>query len=54
MSFPSPKDPFENNSKKDPKKITSTRVAIWTIVGGFGVYLVVNGLVGIITGHSLL
>lgn len=62
MSFLAPNDDFSKNldrdsknkdSQKDPKKITPTRFAIWTLVGGFGVYLILNGVVGIVTGHSL-
>jgi len=34
--------------KKDPKKITPTRIALWVIVGGVGLYLVISGLIGII------
>jgi hypothetical protein len=33
--------------KKDPKKITSTRVAIWVLVGGFGLYTLLQGVIAI-------
>ena len=33
--------------KKDPKKITPTRMAIWVLVGGFGLYTLLNGIIGI-------
>ncbi len=32
--------------------IPFTRIAIWVIVGGVGLYLVITGLVGIITKGS--
>ena len=62
MSYLAPNDDFSKNldrdsknknAKKDPKAVTPTRVAVWTIVGGFGAYLIINGLFGIITGHPL-
>ena len=49
MSFFAPKDPLSNDKpgKKDRKQITSTRVVLWVLVGGYGVYLVVSGLIAI-------
>lgn len=37
---------------KDPKKPSQARLALWIIVGGIGVYLVVTGVWGIITGGN--
>ncbi|GLK16944.1 hypothetical protein [Herbiconiux flava] len=33
----------------DPNKPTPTRIAIWIIVGGVGLYLVGSGIFGILT-----
>jgi hypothetical protein len=35
---------------KDPEKpkITPTRIAIWVIVGGIGLFLLISGIVGIV------
>ncbi len=44
-----PKVPAEGK-KKQP--ISFTRIAIWVIVGGIGLYLVITGLVGVITKGS--
>ncbi len=38
--LPLPNDP--------PKGPSFTRIAIWVIVGGIGLYLVISGLVGVI------
>jgi hypothetical protein len=32
----------------DKKGLSFTRIAIWVIVGGIGLYLVISGLIGII------
>ena len=37
--------------KKKPA-ISFSRIAIWVIVGGVGLYLVITGLVGVITKGS--
>ena len=34
--------------KKKPA-ISTARIAIWVIVGGIGLYLVITGLVGVVT-----
>ena len=36
--------------KKQP--ISFARIAIWVVVGGIGLYLVITGLVGVITKGS--
>lgn len=38
--------------KKDPKKITPTRILLWVLVGGVGLYLVGSGVIGILSGGS--
>ena len=38
--------PGEENRKK--REISFARIAIWVIVGGVGLYLVISGVVGII------
>ncbi|TAJ47883.1 MAG: hypothetical protein EPO52_06705 [Herbiconiux sp.] len=35
----------------NPNKPTTTRIAIWIIVGAVGVYFIVSGIIGIAT-HS--
>ena len=37
----------KTSGKKERKPITSTRVVLWVLVGGYGVYLVVSGLIDI-------
>ena len=39
-------------SGDDKNKIAPARIAIWVVVAGVGVYLVVSGLVGILSGGS--
>ena len=41
--------PGEENKKP---AISFQRIAIWVIVGGIGLYLVITGLVGVITKGS--
>ncbi len=33
---------------KDRGKFTGTRIVIWIVVGGVGIYLVITGIIGII------
>lgn len=33
----------------DPKQPSSTRVAIWVVVGAVGLYFLVSGVIGILT-----
>jgi hypothetical protein len=39
----------ELRDPKKPKGPSTSRVAIWIIVGAIGLYMVVSGLIGIIT-----
>lgn len=41
MSDPTPSDP-------KPKAPSLARIAIWVLVGGVGLYLVITGLIGVI------
>lgn len=43
---------FGGGSGDDKNKITPARITIWVVVAGVGVYLVVSGLVGVISGGS--
>ncbi|WP_275094049.1 hypothetical protein [Microbacterium lushaniae] len=36
-------------SANDPKKPSPTRVGIWIVVAGVGVYMLASGIIGIIT-----
>ena len=45
MSFDQP-DPIKPDKKKT--EISFARIAIWVIVGGVGLYLLISGVVGII------
>ena len=38
--------PGDNEKKRQP--ITMNRIAIWVIVGGVALYLIISGIVGII------
>ncbi|QTX05561.1 hypothetical protein [Agromyces archimandritae] len=51
MSMPDflPKDEL-SPKKPDPNRPSNTRIAIWIIVGGIGVYLLGSGLWGILGG----
>ncbi|GHD45504.1 hypothetical protein [Mycetocola manganoxydans] len=44
--------PKEELNPKDPRKPSTNRVIIWIIVGGIGAYLVISGVIGIISGGS--
>jgi hypothetical protein len=48
-----PKEPEQKKSwfgsGKDKAKITANRVLLWVLVGGFGLYLIITGVVGILT-----
>ncbi|WP_434969138.1 hypothetical protein [Microbacterium sp. bgisy207] len=43
---------FGGGSGDDKNKITPARITIWIVVAGVGVYLVVSGLIGILSGGS--
>lgn len=47
MDAPNPITP-----EKPKGEITFARIAVWVIVGGVGLYLVVSGLIGVITKGS--
>lgn len=49
MSIDAP-DPIKPEKPKG--QITFGRIAIWVIVGGIGLYLVISGVIGIITKGS--
>lgn len=40
----------ELEPEKDPKKVSNSRIIIWIIVGGVGVYLLGSGIWGIVAG----
>jgi hypothetical protein len=44
---PQPELPLDERRKK--AGLTRNRVAIWVIVGGFALYLIITGIVGILT-----
>ncbi len=35
---------------RDKNGTSMTRIAIWLVVGGFGAYLLIAGIIGILTG----
>ncbi len=37
-----PKEP------RDPKKVTTSRLVIWVVAGGLGLYFIISGVIGII------
>ena len=36
--------------KKDKNAVSPTRMAIWVIAGGLGLYLIGSGVIGLLTG----
>lgn len=40
--------PLPGDAEKKKREISPTRLAIWLIAGGFGAYLLISGLVGIL------
>ncbi len=34
---------------KDPRKITTSRLVIWIVVGAFALYMIGSGLVGVLS-----
>ncbi len=53
MSELPPQDP--NSQRPDPQKpggkprMTLLRIAVWVVVGGLGLYLLITGIVGVIS-----
>lgn len=43
---------FGSGSGDDKNKISTGRITIWVIVAGVGVYFLVSGLIGILSGSS--
>ncbi|MET0479964.1 MAG: hypothetical protein ABWY23_05135 [Mycetocola sp.] len=41
--------PKEELNPKDPKKPSTNRIIIWVIVAGVGLYLLISGVIGIVT-----
>ena len=48
MSFDAPPPIKPDKPAKKPGEISVARIAIWVIVGGIGLYLIISGVVGII------
>ncbi len=42
MTFQPPPDP------KDPKKVSNIRLTLWIVVGGAGVYSILQGVFGLL------
>jgi hypothetical protein len=38
-----PKEP------KDPKKVSTSRLLIWIGAGGIGVYMIIEGIIGVVS-----
>jgi hypothetical protein len=36
------------SDKKDPRKVSPTRIALWVLVSGFAIYMIVSGIIGVI------
>ncbi|MEA9986192.1 MULTISPECIES: hypothetical protein [Subtercola] len=49
MSYTPP--PLEPNEPGDPKKPSTSRIAIWIGVAAVGAYFLINGIVGIISAN---
>jgi hypothetical protein len=41
--------PGEDDKKKWYSGVTTTRIVLWVVVGGFAIYLIVTGIYGILT-----
>ncbi|SFN71460.1 hypothetical protein [Mycetocola miduiensis] len=41
--------PKEELNPKDPNKPSTNRIIIWVIVAGVGMYMVISGVIGIVT-----
>ena len=35
----------------DPKRPSSTRILVWVLAGGVGIYLLASGIIGIVSGN---
>lgn len=40
--------PLPGDAEKKKREISPTRLAVWVIAGGFGVYLVLTGILGML------
>ncbi|MCU1420065.1 MAG: hypothetical protein JWR57_1234 [Mycetocola sp.] len=45
-----PDDELRDKSKPNPPSMN--RIAIWLVVGGIGVYFLLSGIIGIVSGGS--
>jgi hypothetical protein len=36
------------SEKKDPRKVSPIRIALWVLVSGFAIYMIVSGVIGVI------
>jgi len=36
------------DAEKKKREISFTRIAVWLIAGGFGAYLIITGIIGIV------
>ena len=36
------------DAEKKKREISFTRIAVWLIAGGFGAYLIISGIIGIV------
>ena len=41
--------PLPGDAERKKREISPTRLAVWLIAGGFGAYLLISGVVGILT-----
>jgi hypothetical protein len=40
----------EPSGKRKPEPPSMARITIWLVVGGVGVYLIVSGVIGLVSG----
>ena len=40
------------NPDQDSKKPSPARIGIWVVVGGIGLYMLISGIIGIVSGGS--
>ena len=46
---PDKQGPKKQGPKK-PERPTMARIAVWVVAGGIGLYLVISGLIGVLSG----
>jgi hypothetical protein len=48
MSFPGQEDPDRPPGEPQRRGPSPTRILIWVVVGGIAIYLIINGVIGVV------